>query len=394
MINSDDITITEFIYQILINNGYSVEDANFETIIAVVEDLLLYHSSFKEGHDLPSLMKCVFDSKFDVRIMHFSTDRDGHGYRLQIPPSKEYVYSHNSYHNETKNQFFLQHLLGEILTEISSRISKYSYHTTSHSVIDLGIEVSKAFCSWVNLIKAESILRCYTLNYDNIFKVLLQACDLEVFDGFTSLPVGPGECYRPDVVKILTDVNSTIHYNLHGSSYWKVFDVDHHQLPNPEIGLQGMIHLQGNDSPASIQIEKGRTLLVSNIITGFQKAQKSMITPFKQMQASFDKDCCLADEILIVGYSFGDEHINQSLKSALRYNKNLKIIIVDPSFIEKKKDEELALKIFPYRDSASFTPKKEGQDFYSYLDRTVVVYTVTFANFLNNPYLTVGFMDV
>lgn len=49
-----------------------------------------------------------------------------------------------------------------------------------------------------------------------------------------------------------------------------------------------------------------------------------MITLFKQMQAAFDRDCCFADELIIVGYSFGDEHINGSVKTALRYNKNSK----------------------------------------------------------------------
>lgn len=35
------------------------------------------------------------------------------------------------------------------------------------------------------------------------------------------------------------------------------------------------------NDPVSLQVEKGKTLLVTNIITGYQKAQRGMITPFK-----------------------------------------------------------------------------------------------------------------
>jgi hypothetical protein len=31
------------------------------------------------------------------------------------------------------------------------------------------------------------------------------------------------------------------------------------------------------------------------------------MTPFRQMQSAFDKDCILADKITIIGYSFNDE---------------------------------------------------------------------------------------
>ncbi len=86
--------------------------------------------------------------------------------------------------------------------------------------------------------------------------------------------------------------------------------------------------------------------MVTNIITGFQKAQKAMITPFKQMQAAFDKDCFFSEEIYIIGYSFGDEHINATLRTALRHNDKLKIIIVDPFFMENNFDVLFISKLF------------------------------------------------
>jgi hypothetical protein len=43
--------ITEFIYATLIANGYPSRDVNFETIISVVEDLIIHYSKFDT--DLP-----------------------------------------------------------------------------------------------------------------------------------------------------------------------------------------------------------------------------------------------------------------------------------------------------------------------------------------------------
>jgi hypothetical protein len=83
-----------------------------------------------------------------------------------------------------------------------------------------------------------------------------------------------------------------------------------------------------------MQIDKGKNLLVTNIITGYQKSQKSFITPFKQMQASFDKDCLNADNLYIIGYSLGDEHINASIKTAIKYNENVNIHLIDPAYDE------------------------------------------------------------
>src|SRR6202035_1558321 len=99
------------------------------------------------------------------------------------------------------------------------------------------------------------------------------------------------------------------------------------------------------NSPASVQIEKGKTLLVTSIVTGYQKAQRGMITPFKQMQAAFDRDCCFADEIYVIGYSFGDEHINESMRTAIRHNEKLKITIVDK---KKEMKTQLDRQWFPF----------------------------------------------
>jgi len=50
------------------------------------------------------------------------------------------------------------------------------------------------------------------------------------------------------------------------------------------------------------------------------------------MLSAFDYDCYHADKLYIVGYSFGDEHINDIIRNARKYNDELEIILINPSF--------------------------------------------------------------
>jgi len=385
-INDNKTTITEFIFQQLQKNGYSEKDINFETIINVIEELIVYYSQFNSDKKLPSLLSCLLINNFEEEIFNFSVKggEAHHGYQLQIPKNVDYDFSKYAYHNETPKQFFLLHLLIKILTDISTRISKYAYHTQGHSVIETNNSISQAFCKWMKIHSDKNILRLYTLNYERIFKILLEGNGISLFEGFDcggNIP--KGDYLRANIPKILSDTQCNSYYNLHGSAYWKVLSLDKNDLPNPEIALTSGLNLPINNKPASFQIEKGKTLLVTNIITGYQKVQKSIISPFRQIHSAFDKDCCFADKVYIIGYSFGDEHINQSLKTAIRYNDNLKVIIIDPNFIENGMDYEFAIKMFPNRQSGNINPKKVSENLFSYFDGSFLIHTLTFEEFLN-----------
>lgn len=382
-------TITEYLYQALLNSGYSENDINFETIINLIEELIVYYSYFSVENERPSLLNCLFSPKyenFEDEIFNFSIKGGEvkHGYQLQIPAGKDYYLSKSAYHKEIPKQFFLLHLLNEILSNISAEISRYAYHTSGHSVIDTNSSFSKNISQWMVDLSERNIFRIYTLNYERIFKILLEKRSISVFEGFDCDECIPMGCsLRANISRILSDKDCNCHYNLHGSVYWRVFNLDQYQLPNHEIGLCAGPNLQINHSPASFQIEKGKTLLVTNIITGYQKAQKVHITPYRQMHAAFDYDCFFADEIYIIGYSFGDEHINQCLKTALRYNKEVKITIVDPSFIKNKMDKKLAFEFFTNKGLENMKPNNVDESTLSYFDGAITVHTKTFEGFLN-----------
>lgn len=383
-LRNSDTRITEFIYQRLIDARYDPEsEINFETIINVIEELLVYYSEFNNQKQTPSLLKVFLNENDLCQIFNYSIEggKREHIYKLQIPAGKEYDFAKASYHNENPNQFFLQHLLSVILTVIHTKVSKYTWNTSGHSVVDKTSKNSLNFRKWINAKYPQNVLRLYTLNYDNLFKYLLQEDDIECFDGFSD--EYSDDNHAPAKIKrIITDFDSSIHYNLHGSSYWKVLSDIEYKIQYPVIVKNRGIHLPLSDNVSSFQMEKGKTIFVSNIITGYQKTQKSTMTPFRQMQSAFDKDCILADKITIIGYSFNDEHINESIKIAFKETPNLKIEIIDPNFINNKMDETFALNLFPIMQDSLYSNAEEKK--YSFLKERIIVYTKYFSDYLKD----------
>ncbi|WP_159523137.1 SIR2 family protein [Sunxiuqinia indica] len=380
-LKGSNIKITEFIYQRLRKCGYSDSEVNFETIINVIEELIVYNSEFNTEKCTPSLLKSFLSENDLCNIYNYSI-RGGkreHGYEIQVTNGQDFYYSRPAYFGENTNQYFLQFLLAELLSQICNKVAQYSWNTPSCSHIDKDCDNSKNFRNWLKKIHKTSILRLYTLNYDNLFKSLLESDDIQCFDGFFK---NKDVYSRTDVLKISSDTESNIHYNLHGSAYWKVLSASNDQMPNPEIVQLKGIHLQMNDSVATMQIEKGKTLQVSNIITGYQKSQKAKLTPFRQFHSAFDKDCYTADRITIVGYSFNVEHVNETLKIALRYNTNLKIEIVDLSFKENSMDKIFASRFFTFNESDDMNPKTISDNIDSYFDDKITAYNMRFSDFL------------
>jgi hypothetical protein len=112
----------------------------------------------------------------------------------------------------------------------------------------------------------------HTLNYDRIFKVLLQDQNISVFEGFDlkTSSTYPGQLLFPNLKRIATDFTSHVFYNLHGSGYWDISNENQNQLPGYQFYLTGIPEL--NYRNAIVEISKNRRVLLSNIITGYQKS--------------------------------------------------------------------------------------------------------------------------
>jgi hypothetical protein len=111
-------------------------------------------------------------------------------------------------------------------------------------------------------------------------------------------------------------------------------NLNSNQLPDYQYLLTSAPDIETHS--AVMGIEKGRKILLTNIITGYQKTQRTALSPFRQMLSAFDRDCIEADEIFIIGYSYGDEHINDIIRNARKYNSKCKITLINPSFDDEK----------------------------------------------------------
>lgn len=390
-------TITEFIFRKLRDiAGYAEEDINFETIINVIEELIVYYS--QDGNikkvpikRVPSLMHSFFTPNFEEEILNYSVEEPELKpfFKLQIPKGVSSDFAPRSeQEGDTPQQVFLQYLLVQILSEIVVSIQKYSYYTLGLSRIltEGNQELNTIFLKWIDKLNDSNILRMYTLNYERNIKIILEksANPYKIFEGFECGDTIEYDArISPNVQRILTDFEANIHYNLHGSIFWKVEYRGNDQLPAPKYFLTAGPNLPINDyEQSTTQSEKGKTIMLTNIITGYQKTQKAILTPFRQMQAAFDRDCCVADSIFIIGYSFGDEHINASIKSSIAYNDKVKFVIVDPGFMKIELD--VVLKIFPYfKDMNQMHPQKVRENVYSYFDGRVMVHTNKFKDYMN-----------
>lgn len=399
-VSDEKMTVTRYIYESLLEVHYQAKELNFETIISVIEELLVYYSYYNAERKLPSLLKPFFNPKFEYHLLNFVIN-DGHaiGHKIiEMPKGNPFeTYKFDS-ERETFEQFYFETIITQLLTAISAEVQNYAYNSGEKLDRLAAIEQSISFIEWMKLHFHQTPLRLYTLNYDRLFKQLLNKASIDVFEGFNSdiLNDFDGQL-RPDVHQILTNTDKNIHYNLHGSVFWDVIDSDDHGFPNAEIIFCKYPNLPINNVPASLQIEKGKTLMVTNIITGYQKAQKAILTPFKQMQAAFDRDCIVADEIYIIGYSFGDEHINASLRSALRFSQKTRLIIVDPFFMNI--DLEVAMKIFSVVNGGLGPTKAIEENVHSFCNGRAIVYTMGFSDFRKrqlNPFNKVakGILDI
>lgn len=355
--------ITEVIYRLLVKAGRT---PNFESIINILDDLYTYYalrSAQKNREDAGLASIFAFEGALDD-LSFFTTEEDSpvtHSYTLHIPGNdiltEKYIPSDVSPHMKYF-EFFLNGVFGVVIAQIS----KYAYHNErQHSMVfeEVNNKVNKDFYNWIDRVKgADCIIRMYTLNYDQIFKILLEEKGMDVFEGFDTQE-GSYEygCYPvPNLRRILTDEATHCFYNLHGSAYWEAGDNErlgftgyqYHRMPIGIIEKPGV----------SIEIEKGKSILLSSIITGYQKVQRTAISPFRQLFAAFDRDCIIADEIYIVGYSFGDEHVNDIIRNAKKTNQKIKVTIIDPGF----NDEQFFLKFIAHWGPVRTSIFQNGSD--------------------------------
>lgn len=168
------------------------------------------------------------------------------------------------------------------------------------------------------------------------------------------------------------------------SSFWETKARNNNQLPSVQYSLTGAPNLSCNlwEQPL-LQMEKGKSINPSNIISGYQKTQKSSISPFRQIQSAFDRDCVKANVMYIVGYSFSDTHINESIKNLLISSPESQITIIDSFFRQNRIDEKISLELLLNSDLL-LSPTNLTEKSCSFLDGKIVVHEEFFDQYLEN----------
>lgn len=338
--NKEDEYITKVIFDWLVKySGLDEWDVNFETIINVIEDIAEYWFNSPNGliNGLAFPLKNISDDVWKELLNFEVTSSGDHQFSMVIPNADVVtqqdlkVISKDKY--PTPESKFFEALLQCLFTEIQSRISDYSYVTDGYlktlenednkEINDLAVKY------FVNKNKS-SILRLYNLNYDRVFQYLFYKAGLSADQGFNDEEIFPRSVVHFDPFRVFRKIEENCIYHLHGSAFWEVVPVDSNNLDYYKFIHSPYSTLQVNEPFARFEMEKGKPLLIGNIITGYRKSQRTSLSPFRQMFGAFDHDCYKADEMIVIGYSFGDPHLNDIINKAREVNNGQRLIIVDP----------------------------------------------------------------
>ena len=252
----------------------------------------------------------------------------------------------SKYQSFNSNQ--LLHIYEELINCILERVSQYDYnfsHKPEHDV--LRCYFKSEFDKNTNKI--------YSLNYDRLIPHLFGKT---IYDG--TLDSSDFFCY--DLNKFKKSQQS--YFNLHGSIYLKK-EID------PTV-MSYRVRLCGIPQGLTYALEQeggspNERKIFCPIIAGYSKTQRVLGEPFNFGLGAFMEDCNLCDELIIVGYSFSDPHINSIIRNYFRIREK-KMIIVDKK--DRQELEQVLLSKFhivnPFRnDGTGFYNEREKIKIYS-----------------------------
>ena len=164
----------------------------------------------------------------------------------------------------------------------------------------------------------------FTLNYDTLVEQAADAEGVVLLDGFvgTQRRVFRPECYEQDLYFPAETTEGRVHrfdrvlhlYKLHGSITWVVEDVSH---DNP-YGVRTQAFDPHSTQPLLIYPTPAKYGETLGIPYGelFRRFATAMVRP--------------QSVLFVIGYGFGDEHVNAIIRQALAV-PSFNLVIVDPS---------------------------------------------------------------
>lgn len=330
--NNTDTFQSQLVTQLLIflRNFYGFKQVNFETLLASLESLYQYTTSFTQKQksvSYSSLMPAIYDLKYKQELII----KEAEIVNKPIPSYLIDVYKH-------------------CICSILHQIYKYDNLNTIQKVEPA---LNNGLHNFVKaLIDNEYSIKFYTTNYDRIVPRLLP--DIEFDEGLKEIvhensfneEFGNNSWGCPaDTLNQEFDFSHTVaesqdakpllfhndlmrfsqarytYYNLHGSRYLSVSYPDGKPYFN----------INGTDYASAIGRYCGSNpneyLMFTPIIAGYTKSQRALTEPFHFGFTSFTIDCNTCDKFFSLGYSYRDPHINSIISSNLQEDVSLECIV-------------------------------------------------------------------
>jgi hypothetical protein len=187
-----------------------------------------------------------------------------------------------------------------------------------HKNINMNNSIHADFAEWIGRADKKQAIEIFTINYDYFFELGLEYKSISYYDGFTG-------SYQPffdanSVENMGFLPNQTKLWKIHGSLGWH-FDEQSKKIIRKDIDLDDLLIY-----PSILKYDESKKqpyMALGDRLTNFLKQPDTML--------------------IICGYSFGDEHINERILTALKSNSLTHVFVL--YYDEKLTEESLICKI-------------------------------------------------
>lgn len=190
-------------------------------------------------------------------------------------------------------------LIKEYKNKIQKKIS--IHRNFSYDKAESMVQVD--FARWIGQVDRKYPIEIFTTNYDYLFELGLEYCNVPYYDGFTG-------GYKPFFnSESIEDMNflptQTKLWKVHGSLGWKL-----------EVETNKIIRANSDNDD----------ILIYPSILKYNNSKKQ---PYEGLMDRLSNFLKRDDSILIAcGYSFGDEHINSRIETALKTNTTAHMVFL------------------------------------------------------------------
>lgn len=203
-------------------------------------------------------------------------------------------------------------------------------------------EVISTYSPFIELMQACEKVHIITLNHDLLLEGILQEKEIDYSDGFSfinsplrhrdkNIKFFDNEFSQDiSVVKLHGSIDTYIfvilkHYGLHSQpteDYFYFKTLDYYEKQRPELV---------NPDTGEV-LQDSHSNITPQFITGTRKDEIiATDTMYASLYSEFDNRIHSSQNLLIIGYSFMDEHVNKKIISAINSGVTRKVVNVNPN---------------------------------------------------------------